>query len=183
MLMQQQRQPEYRSASVAQSFGALYNLSYALTLVVAPLIRRGFGSRAFDPHIVLTVAVLLVLSCVDPVLTVYTGVWFLAVVYHRLKALGLPGHSRYPGRSWVAMCLPFVKTAEQGYQAEVLVCLALTVLADGVSWYLTALLLATTVGLVVKQILDVIIDRARVRAMRDQRIELDYYAERFRREV
>ncbi|MFO0958228.1 MAG: hypothetical protein U0800_12515 [Isosphaeraceae bacterium] len=79
-------------------------------------------------------------------------------------------------------CLPFVKTAEQGYQAEVLVWLALTVLADGVSWYLT-LLLATTVGLVVKQILDVIIDRARVRAMRDQRIELDYYAERFRREV
>src|SRR4051794_8249531 len=103
----QQTPQKLRTADV---FGLLNLLATCHATMITPVIRRGFGTEAFNPFGLIALVALLMLTegRWTSAVGVYTAVWFVSLIVCRIESLrlrsrGIVAHSQYMGYPWLVM--------------------------------------------------------------------------------
>lgn len=188
---QQGNGPRRPFQGMRDQFNLVIALAQIISAPVEPWLRKAgsFGSHYFGFHLVAGLAAMLVVPALcfpthdlSPVLGVLLAT-LLVLVCHRVKGAylrrrGFVVHSRYSGTPW----LPGDEIT-----AKILWEPSLVMLAGGAMCLLSPPLgtwmFAAGFGLGLAHRYQQDADNARLRAMRDARIEAEYYADRFRNEM
>lgn len=181
----QQPQRDTGKVDNAYAFGLIYLLLNAHRMCLAVFMRRNFGTHAHEPHSLVAMVGLLLLAGAYPVFRLYLAAWFIVLMgqriqSYRLRLKGRDGHSAYSGYPWLAMRLPGVKTEKGAREAEPFLCVLMGAVLLTIYPPLGAFVLAGFVSFGGCMLIDRMIDRQRLRAMKDSEIEMRYYAEKWR---
>ena len=109
----------------------------------------------------------------------FMGVWIVAVIVQRIMSSRREA-SRYEGRPWLVMLLPFIKTEEAAVAMEPLIVALIGFLLVPYSEPLALMILASAFGLAVLHGIHVGIRRREEIAMNDAEIEMEEHLYRSR---
>ncbi len=183
---EQQPKPSLREIA-ANTMLVRHTIVTVHKLCLAVFMRRGFGTKAFDPYGFFALVVLIGLSAAYPVLYTFMVVWFFTLVAQRIDTFrlylkGYRGHSRYHGFPWLAGLMPNVKTPEQALRFEPFMCLFVGLFIATFSAPLGVFVMAGFVSFPVSMAIEEISLRREVQEMNDSEIEMENISERFRRQ-
>lgn len=171
--------------SKGDALGLLYGLANVHFTCIAVFIRCRFGSEALGWNGLGAFLLLICLAASQPGMGWYFLAWLVMQIYRRVETLrmwmrGQVTHSRYAGDPWLAMRIPFCRDDQSARAAEPLLCFALGAVLLPLSQCAGGLVMAGLVSATVRNIIEELIDRKRIQAMRDAEIEASYYGRRLR---
>jgi hypothetical protein len=179
-----QKQPE-KPDSVRDDFNLIYTVATVYAMCVLPFLRTGFGAQAFGTNgVVAAVFMFLATGFMKSTAMLhFLGIWFIALICQRIIGAvsrfrgGGYVHSRYQGNPILAR-LPWVNANAARAVLEPVATFWAAVVIGVVAPPLAEFLIGAAVSLVLKNMIDVEIDRARLRRMRDAQIEQTYLSRR-----
>lgn len=184
--MQQQQQQD-SSFDPAQSFNLIYVLSSVYATCALPFLRSGFGSHALGFNAFFAFVLMMTVGGLKnaPEMLNFVGVWLVAVIVQRVlgawqrRRSGESVHSRYMGDPLLARIPGITPNAARGV-LEPMLTFWVAMGIGAVSHVVAGFLMGAAVSLFIKNIIDLELDRARVRRMRDAHIEQVYVSRRYR---
>lgn len=181
----QQPQRDTGKPDSAYAFGLVYLFCQAHRMCLTVFMRRNFGTHAHEPHSIVAFVGLLFMAGAYPFFRLYAVAWVVVLIgqriqSYRLRLKGRDGHSAYSGYPWLAMRWPGVKTEKAAREAEPFLCLLMGLVLLTLYPPLGAFVMAGFVSFSGCILIDWMVERQRLRAMRDAEIEMRYYAERYR---
>jgi len=156
---------------------------------IAPFLRSGMGINypgAFG-LVGLVMILLYAAATNDPLVITYFWFWLGAIIVRRAEAVqlarrGRVEHSRYTGRPWFSMRLPFVKTESAAKYADAMVCLVVGLELCQWSDALGHFVMFGCLSLGMQRAIQGQVNSMRVRQMRDAAIEQRQLSQWFRGE-
>lgn len=180
----QQNQNRDETITTAQALGLLYFIARCHAHSITVFTRHRFGTRAFAPHAIFTLVLLVMLAAE------YTGFgwmlvsWFTFLIIHRIESYLHKGtHSKFVGVPWMGLMFPFAKTRQHGYAAEALYALVVGCMLAEIAPELGLFIGLGAVSLSVTMGIEQLVLNEQLRAMRDAEIEVNYYTDEYRRRL
>lgn len=173
--------------SMRQTFNLLGFAAVCYANCIIPFLRRRFGAEAFGFQGMFAFVGLLLLAGGDPtgVGMCYLWIWIAFVLMHRAGTMnnerkGIFLHSQYAGDPWIAKLVCRDDDFARRY-VEPFLCLTVGTLLCPLSETVGAFVIFGAIALGMVEVIQGQVSRVRLQKMRDAEIEMQYYAERFRR--
>jgi len=184
----QDKQQQKDGINASEAFHLMYFLANVHATCISPFIRSGFGAEHPGFCGFFSMIFILLVACNDPTCAthVYFFAWACALGYRRVQSnkllwQGVQLHSRCAGYPWLAMRIPFVRTEATALRVvEPMLCLIAGLLLVPVSETVGAMVMGGFMSFAIRNGIETEITRKRLQAMRDARIEQEYYSQRFR---
>jgi hypothetical protein len=167
----QPNKPVWEQATPQDMVNILYVLTTIYNGCLTPVIRSGFGARAFawyPASLILMIFYGGAAHC--PEMQIYIGVWFMFIVMRRLTP-NKRQHSRYQGYPWLCRLIPFVRNEYQARLLEPWVVFFGGIFLLDVSPGMAQFLIFGCISLFLTLLAEVSALSARKRAMEDARKE------------
>lgn len=170
-----------------ESFNLLYLTVRAYAMCVLPFVRTGFGSHAFGLDALLAAALIFVSVGFfkATILLGYLSLWFVVVILQRIASAAQRSsrreyvHSQYQGDSVFGRIPGISANAARGV-LEPMVTFWAGMVLSGYSLPLADFLFGAAGAMLLKAVMELEFDRARVRRMRDAHAEQTYLSRRIR---
>jgi hypothetical protein len=185
--MQEQKQGQFDQPTMRETVNWVYVIAKGMAAAVWPFFRCDFGVHALGGAGV-AAALIIVLFAVGqraPEMMTYFYAWLVLTLWHgararKLERKGVIQHSRWAGRSWLTLKLPFVRKNSTARGLDVLLCMVVGVAILPLSSAMGAFIMLGGLAMVIVACFEEQVYRTRVRRMRDSVIEMESTRDLFR---